>query len=118
MTKFCVEGLQGPDGPSQFGESSRSRPVPPNQSSEASPTLGNENTVAIEISPTASETQAGSTSEVASRTLRRSNRIQKPVLSLNLFRWKDFSKSLRVCVLFFENCSKKESCFLFLCFFL
>ena len=71
-TKFGAEGVQGPEGFSQIGESSRSSPVPLNQRSIASPTSGNENTVAIESSPA-----AGSTPEVVSRTLRRSSRIRK-----------------------------------------
>ena len=83
-TESGVEGIEGPEGLSQFGEGSRSGPIPLNQSSKASPTSGNENTVAIGSSPAAGETEAGSTLEVASGTLRRSSRIRKPVVRLNL----------------------------------
>ena len=60
-TESGVEGIEGPEGVSQFGEGSRSGPVPLNQNSEASPTSGNENTVAIGSSPAAGETEAGGT---------------------------------------------------------
>ena len=83
-TESGVEGIEGPEGLSQFGEGSRSGPVPLNQSSKVSPTSGNENTVAIGSSPAASEIEAGSTPEAASRTLRSSSRIRKPVVWLNL----------------------------------
>ena len=72
-TEGEIEGLQGPEGP-----------VPRNESSKASPTSENESTVAIGSSHAVRETEAGSTLEVASRTLRRSSRIRKPVVGLNL----------------------------------
>lgn len=79
-----VEGIEGPEELSQFGTGSRSGPVPLKQSSKASLTSGHENTVAIESSPAASETETGSTPEEALTILRCSSRIRKPVVRLNL----------------------------------